>query len=135
MAARWRRRALQRGGGAGGSDSDGRSGGTSFVAPWPLLLPCALLLVIGGGFIGVELGQMFARAGVKVTICCRSRLVPEAEPEVSAALAQYLRDEGVTVFEGVGYQKIEKTGKGVALTCETPEGERVIEVEQVLAAK
>lgn len=92
------------------------------------------LLVIGGGFIGVELGQMFARAGVKVTICCRSRLVPEAEPEVSAALAQYLRDEGVTVCEGVGYQKIEKTGKGVALTCETPQGERVIEVDQVLAA-
>jgi mercuric reductase len=92
------------------------------------------LLVIGGGFIGVELGQMFARAGVKVRICCRSRLVPEAEPEVSEALTKYLREEGVTVREGVGYQKIEKTGKGVALTCETPDGERVIEAEQVLAA-
>ena len=92
------------------------------------------LLVIGGGFIGVELGQMFARAGVKVTICCRSRLVPETEPEVSAALAEYLRQEGVTVCAGVGYQKIEKTSKGIALTCETPGGERVIEVEQVLAA-
>ena len=91
------------------------------------------LLVIGGGFIGVELGQMFARAGVEVTICCRSRLVPEAEPEVSAALAKYLRDEGVTVCEGVGYQKIEKTGKGVALTCQTPAGECAIEAEQVLA--
>lgn len=37
------------------------------------------LLVIGGGYIGVELAQMFARAGVKVTLVCRSRLLPEAD--------------------------------------------------------
>jgi mercuric reductase len=92
------------------------------------------LLVIGGGFIGVELGQMFARAGVRVTICCRSRLVPEAEPEVSQALTRYLHDEGVTVCQGAGYQKIENTSSGAALTCESPDGERVIEVEQVLVA-
>lgn len=66
------------------------------------------LLVIGGGIIGVELGQMFARAGVKVTICCRSRLLPDAEPEVSQALAEYLRQDGVTVCQGVRYQKIEQ---------------------------
>lgn len=35
------------------------------------------LLVIGGGVIGVELGQMFSRLGVDVTICCRSRLLPK----------------------------------------------------------
>src|SRR3546814_7788035 len=48
------------------------------------------LLVIGGGVIGVELGQMFARFGVEVTICCRSRLLPEMDPEVSTALQTYL---------------------------------------------
>ena len=92
------------------------------------------LLVIGGGIIGCELGQMFARAGVKVTICCRSRLLPDAEPEVSRALADCLHQEGVTVCQGVGYQKIEKRGEGIALTCQTPEGSRMIEAEQVLAA-
>jgi mercuric reductase len=92
------------------------------------------LLVIGGGIIGCELGQMFARAGVKVTICCRSRLLPDAEPEVSEALADYLRQEGVAVCQGVGYQRIEQSGKGIALTCQTPDGERVIQAEQVLAA-
>jgi mercuric reductase len=92
------------------------------------------LLVIGGGMIGVELGQMFARAGVKVTICCRSRLLPETEPEVSAALADYLRQEGITLCQGLTYQKIEPGGKGIALTFQTPDGERVIEAEQVLAA-
>lgn len=92
------------------------------------------LLVIGGGVIGVELGQMFSRAGVKVTICCRSRLLPGTEPEVSEALAGYLRQEGVAVRQGVEYLKIERRGKGIRLTCQSPEGEQVIRAEQVLAA-
>ncbi|MCH7865728.1 MAG: FAD-dependent oxidoreductase, partial [Proteobacteria bacterium] len=52
------------------------------------------LLVIGGGYIGVELAQMFARAGVKVTMVCRSRLLPHAEPEISDALHDLFSDEG-----------------------------------------
>ncbi|MBI3433602.1 MAG: FAD-dependent oxidoreductase, partial [Proteobacteria bacterium] len=43
------------------------------------------LLVIGGGYIGAELAQMFARIGVSVTIVCRSRLLPAAEPEIAQA--------------------------------------------------
>jgi len=95
------------------------------------VLPKSLLL-IGGGVIGVELGQMFARAGVDVTICCRSRLLPEAEPEVSQALTDYLRAEGVTVCDGVGYQTIERTTKGIKLVCETVDGLDAIEAEQLL---
>lgn len=92
------------------------------------------LLVIGGGIIGCELGQMFARAGVRVTICCRRRLLPAAEPEVSEALAEYLRQEDITICQGLGYQKIGRSANGIALTCHTSEGERVIEADQVLAA-
>lgn len=92
------------------------------------------LLVIGGGVIGVELGQMFARAGVKVTICCRSRLLPEAEPEISAALKTYLEAEGVTVCDGIGYQKIEQDGVGMKLTCQTSKGVKIIEAEKLLVA-
>lgn len=76
------------------------------------------LLVIGGGVIGVELGQMFARLGVAVTICCRSRLLPEVDTEVSAALQSYLEAEGVRVCTGVGYQRIGRTAEGVELVCE-----------------
>ncbi len=92
------------------------------------------LLVIGGGIIGCELGQMFARAGVKVTICCRSRLLPGAEPEISAALIKFLREEGVTVYQGVEYQQVEKEDKGIKLTCHDANGQATIEAEQVLAA-
>ena len=92
------------------------------------------LLVIGGGVIGCELGQMFARAGVKVTICCRSRLLPTAEPEVSDALADIFEQEGITVCQGIGYQKIQQTAKGIKLACKTKEGQKAIKAEQVLVA-
>ncbi|MGE0373279.1 MAG: FAD-dependent oxidoreductase, partial [Gammaproteobacteria bacterium] len=64
------------------------------------------LLVIGGGYIGCELAQLFARLGSKVTLVTRSRLLPESEPEVSAALTGYLRDEGITVWAGLSYREI-----------------------------
>lgn len=92
------------------------------------------LLVIGGGPVGCELGQMFARAGVKVTICCRSRLLPDAEPEASQWLVTYLREEGISVCEGVTYRKIEQEGGIIKLTCQADEGDKTILAEQVLAA-
>jgi len=92
------------------------------------------MLVIGGGYIGAELGQMFARAGVKVTICFRSRLLPETEPEISVALAEYFKAEGITVLQGIGYKTIKTTGNGVELVCQTRNGLRSIEAEKVLAA-
>lgn len=103
------------------------------------------LLIIGGGVIGCELGQMFARFGVKVTLCCRSRLLPEMDPEISAALKQYLEAEGVEICTGIGYQKLEQTPEGVALTCESLDrdrsgacgavaAQRVITTEKLLVA-
>ena len=92
------------------------------------------LLIIGGGVIGCELGSMFSRAGVAVTICCRSRLLPDTEPEISAALATILWNEGVEVCEGVGYQKVEHNSDGIVLTCENEKGELFIKADQLLVA-
>ncbi len=90
------------------------------------------LLVIGGGYIGAELAQMFSRAGVKVTLVCRSRLLPEAEPEISAALTGYFEEEGITVVSGIAYRVIRKTEGGVLLTV-TRDGQDVaIDADQVL---
>ncbi len=92
------------------------------------------LLVIGGGVIGCELGQMFARFGANVTICCRSRLLPDMEPEISEALQAALEDEGVTICAGVSYQKIEQAGDNIKLYCENKDGAHVIEAEKLLVA-
>jgi len=92
------------------------------------------LLVIGGGYIGCEIAQVFARAGVKVTIVCRRRLLPEGEPEISAALTEYFHAEGITVRGGISYRSISRTKDGVALTVMNDGAQDTIAAEQVLVA-
>ncbi|MDE2463629.1 MAG: mercury(II) reductase [Alphaproteobacteria bacterium] len=90
------------------------------------------LLVIGGGYIGCELAQMFARAGTEVTLVTRRRLLPETEPEISEALTGYLRDEGITVCTGLAYRRIERTDGKVELTVSIHGADKTIAAEQVL---
>ncbi len=90
------------------------------------------LVVIGGGYIGCELAQMFGRSGVKVTIVCRSRLLPETEPEISAALTGFLRDEKITVCDGLSYLEIRETDNGIALDVTVDGRKATIEAERVL---
>jgi mercuric reductase len=75
------------------------------------------MLIIGGGVIGCEIGQMFARMGTKVTLLCRSRLLPSEEPEISAALETYLLAEGIDVVCGAAYKSLKYDG-GVCLSYE-----------------
>ncbi|GLK70594.1 bifunctional organomercurial lyase/mercury(II) reductase MerBA [Ancylobacter dichloromethanicus] len=91
-----------------------------------------LLLIIGGGYIGAELAQMFARAGVKVTLVCRSHLLPEAEPEIGAALTGYFEDEGITVVSGIAYRAIRKIENGIALDVSRDGQNTTIDADQVL---
>ncbi|HSC60845.1 MAG TPA: FAD-dependent oxidoreductase, partial [Rhizomicrobium sp.] len=76
----------------------------------------ASLLVIGGGYIGCELAQMFARAGVRVTIATRRRLLADAEPEITKGLTGYFRDEGIAVRDGLTYREIRQTPTGIVLS-------------------
>ncbi len=73
------------------------------------------LTVLGGGYIGVELAQVMARLGVKVTIICRSRLLPACEPEVSEALAESFRAEGIALECGITYDACRQSGDGVTV--------------------
>tara|TARA_R110000787_G_scaffold72887_1_gene162502 strand:+ start:2501 stop:3922 length:1422 start_codon:yes stop_codon:yes gene_type:complete len=76
------------------------------------------LIFLGGGYIGSELALMMARMGVKVTVVCRSRLLPQAEPEVSDALAGYFRAEEITLYCGATYDACEASGGRAALCIE-----------------
>ena len=73
------------------------------------------MMIMGGGYIGVELAQIFARAGAKVTIVTRRGLLPEAEPEISAALTEYFAEEGIAVIGGLAYEKVSQSGGQVTL--------------------
>ena len=90
------------------------------------------MLIIGGGYIGCELAQMLARAGVEVSIVTRSRLLPEGEPEISDALRGYLRDEGIGVLDGLDYESIERSEAGVDLKVRIGGEARTLCAEGVL---
>lgn len=92
------------------------------------------LLVIGAGYIGAELAQIFARAGVKVTIISRRGLMPEAEPEIGEALTSYFESEGISVVSGISYECIEEKGGSVVLTVKDDRGKSEILTEKVLIA-
>ncbi len=56
------------------------------------------LIIIGGGYIGVEFAQMYARFGTRVTSLGRAaRVMPREEPEISEQLGAILRVEGIDV--------------------------------------
>lgn len=92
------------------------------------------MIVVGAGYIGAELAQLFARAGVAVTLVCRSRLLPEAEPEISAALEGYLADEGVEVLSGVVYRHASKSNVGIQLAVVHDGMDRVLDAAKLLFA-
>jgi len=90
------------------------------------------LLVIGGGYIGCELGQMFARAGVRVTIVDIVPILSAGEPEISKALAGYLREEGIVIRESVKTNAMRKTERGISLDISADDEVERLEAEQVL---
>ena len=92
------------------------------------------LIVVGGGYIGCELAQMFARVGVAVTLVTRRRLLPEAEPEVAQALTGYLFDEGLAIETGLRYRGIASSDDGIRLAIEREGRERTLEAERILYA-
>lgn len=92
------------------------------------------LLVIGGGVIGCELGQMFARFGVQVIIVCRSRLLPGHDSEIGEALTGYMRAEGIKVRCGLRYEHIHRSEQGIALQVAADGETQVLTAEQILIA-
>ena len=72
------------------------------------------LIVLGGGYIGAELGQVYHRFGAEVTVISRNeRLVPEEEPEASAALAEGFAAEGIRLVLGREAERVEATADGI----------------------
>jgi pyruvate/2-oxoglutarate dehydrogenase complex dihydrolipoamide dehydrogenase (E3) component/uncharacterized membrane protein YdjX (TVP38/TMEM64 family) len=98
---------------------------------WGLRELPARLLVLGGGPIGCELAQAFARLGSKVTqVEMSPRLLPREDPEFSAMVASRMREDGVDVR--VGHKAIRFEGK--TLVCEHEGREARIEFDVLLCA-
>ena len=97
----------------------------------------ASLAVLGGGPIGCEMAQAFARLGSHVTIIeALPRLLPREEPEASAAIAAALAADGVTVRCGSEVIAVERESTGtIVLRFEgSPAASEPVAADQVLAA-
>jgi pyruvate/2-oxoglutarate dehydrogenase complex dihydrolipoamide dehydrogenase (E3) component len=93
------------------------------------------LLVLGGGYIGLEFGQMFRRFGSRVTVVQRGRhLLSREDSDVAEAVAAILRDDGVEVLLDTAAVRGRRTGDGIELIVRGPEGERVLAGDRLLAA-
>ena len=69
------------------------------------------MCVIGGRTLALEFAEMYAQFGTKVTVLQRSEhILPEDEPEVSAALTQYLENLGITIHTGTTINWMDKRG-------------------------
>jgi pyruvate/2-oxoglutarate dehydrogenase complex dihydrolipoamide dehydrogenase (E3) component len=93
------------------------------------------LIVLGGGYIGLEFGQMFHRFGSEVTIVQRApRLLSNEDEDVSDEIAAILRDEGITVLTSSTPVLLERAGGGIRLTVRTQDGERQLDGSHLLSA-
>ncbi len=88
------------------------------------------LVIVGGGPIGSELGQVYGRYGSTVTLCdMAEQLHPDVEPEIAALLVETLEQSGVTVRLGVELEGIEEVDGGLAARFtdgSTEEGDRIL---------
>jgi pyruvate/2-oxoglutarate dehydrogenase complex dihydrolipoamide dehydrogenase (E3) component len=94
------------------------------------------LIVIGGGYVGLEFGQMFRRFGSQVTIIQRrSHLLAREDDDVADEVANILRQDGVEILLESSPKRVEQTNDGhIQLTVETRQGERTITGSHLLAA-
>ena len=103
---------------------------------WSLERLPARLIVVGGGPIGCELAQCFARFGSRVfQIQTQPRLLPREDPEFSDLVAGRLRADGVEVLTGHRASAFRRDGERKTLVCETPDGgRREIEFDDAILA-
>jgi len=81
------------------------------------------LLVLGGGYIGLEFGQMFRRFGSRVTIVYRGEhVLAREDADVVAELQKALEAEGISFVHVTDTTRVEKKSGQVSLTVQTSEG-------------
>ena len=94
------------------------------------------LLVIGGGYIGVELSQAMRRFGSKVTVVDRNgRLMSKEDPDVCEALRSLLADEGIDILLNARIKQVSgKSGDSVSVVVEQNGIEKVLKGSHLLVA-
>lgn len=93
------------------------------------------LIVVGGGYIGLEFGQMFRRFGSKVTIIEQAqRCLPREDPDICAAMSKILADDGIDLRVGAGPARIEGKQGEIVVKFADSDGQTAIVGTHLLVA-
>jgi pyruvate/2-oxoglutarate dehydrogenase complex dihydrolipoamide dehydrogenase (E3) component len=94
------------------------------------------LIVLGGGYVGLELAQAYRRFGSRVTIIQQGpQLMAQEDADVAEEVGQVLSAEGIDVLLSAETRRVRgKSGEEVSLDVATPSGERRIEGSDILVA-
>jgi pyruvate/2-oxoglutarate dehydrogenase complex dihydrolipoamide dehydrogenase (E3) component len=94
------------------------------------------LLVLGGGYVGLEFGQMFRRFGSQVSIVQRGpRLLGREDADVADAVADIMRQDGISVLLKSAAARVEPTASGeIRLFVKAHDGEQTLEGSHLLVA-
>jgi pyruvate/2-oxoglutarate dehydrogenase complex dihydrolipoamide dehydrogenase (E3) component len=93
------------------------------------------LLVIGGGYIGLEFGQMFRRFGSQVTIVQRgNQLLGREDADIADAVFQVMQEDGIKVWLNTEVVRAQTDAGSIRLTVKTREAERIATGSHLLVA-
>jgi pyruvate/2-oxoglutarate dehydrogenase complex dihydrolipoamide dehydrogenase (E3) component len=93
------------------------------------------LIVIGGGYVGLEFAQAYRRFGSRVTVVERgTQVLAQEDPDVADALQRLFADEGIDVLLSTGTLRVDGLRGALSVAVRTRDGERAIEASDVLAA-
>lgn len=93
------------------------------------------LIVLGGSAVGLELGQMFARFGVKVMVIeLMPRLLPSEDEAITTALADHLRADGIEIHLDATTTRVERNARGVTVHVRVGRVESAFHAADVLVA-
>src|SRR3989442_1343958 len=93
------------------------------------------LIVLGASAVGLELAQMFARLGVRVTVLeALPSVVPAEDADIGNALADYLRSEGLDVYTDIRLNRVSRSSDGYEVQYHAGSDARTAHAEHVLVA-
>ncbi len=93
------------------------------------------LLILGGGYIALELGQMFARFGTEVTLVTRGKSILSGyEPEIAEALTEILQEEGLRIVTGAQVRGVRSEGEGIVLSVQLHGSRQTLSAEKLLVS-
>lgn len=97
--------------------------------------PPRRMVVVGGGYVGVEFADVFNAFGVEVIVVeMLDTLVPISDPEVGKTLARSFKKRGMTIKTGTKVVSLDREASPMVLTVESSKGEEKIETDVLLMA-